>query len=330
MDSHSHPGLSSKTSWWTEPVGSLVKGQKVTTVDSETTIEAATVQLAKADVSSAPIFDQNQNQYVGSLDWADVAAYLLIVLKKGQPPNLSENGSLEIQELIQRAHSFQPVPARLAADLSSRNPLWNVTPDSTIVDVLGAFSKGIHRVCVMGPSGLEGVLSQSALAQYLYRNSEQFAELKPVLSKTLAELGLGKQGNVVSVEESTTVVEAIKLMVESKVSAVPIIGKSGRILGNVSQSDIRYVILNRKVPLLYTSVLQFAHFLDQQLGMMTGQDRMPVFELPSTSTLALTVAKLSAVKCHRIWVVDHGRVAGVVSFTDVLRALAAAVPQNSM
>ncbi|KAJ3321353.1 cell separation during budding, partial [Gonapodya sp. JEL0774] len=141
----------------------------------------------------------------------------------------------------------------------------------------------------MGPSGLEGVLSQSALAQYLYRQSERFPELKPVLGKTLAELGIGGQGNVVSVDEETTVVDALKLMVERKVSAVPIMGKSGQIRGNVSQSDIRFVILNRRVPLLYSSVLQFARFLDQQLGMMTGQDRMPVFDLPSSSTLALTV-----------------------------------------
>lgn len=53
------------------------------------------------------------------------------------------------------------------------------------------------------------------------------------------------------------------------------------------------------------------------------QDRYPVFDVKLDTTLYQTVAKLIATKAHRLWVTDdRNRASGVVSLTDVLRAIA--------
>jgi hypothetical protein len=68
---------------------------------------------------------------------SDVATYVLIALKKDVPVD----DSAEAKELIQQARNNDTVTARLAVDLSQKNPFYSVAYDDPIAQVvIGLFN----------------------------------------------------------------------------------------------------------------------------------------------------------------------------------------------
>lgn len=63
-------------------------------------------------ISAAPVFDQTKSSFIGMFDYGDLMAYILILLKKMDPP---QDQTLEMRDLIQKANNSQSVPVRLAS-----------------------------------------------------------------------------------------------------------------------------------------------------------------------------------------------------------------------
>lgn len=57
------------------------------------------------------------------------------------------------------------------------------------------------------------------------------------------------------------------------------------------------------LPLLEDTCLHFVSVILSERGVNAGQDSFPVFYVSSSSTLALTVAKIVATRSHRMWIV---------------------------
>jgi CBS domain-containing protein len=80
---------------------------------------------------------------------------------------------------------------------------------------------------------------------------------------------------------------------------------------------------------MWKTCQQFINHVRSRQGLEDGQDRYPVFDVRLTSAFGYTIAKLSATKAHRVWVVDEKmRVIGIVSLTDVLGVVARAAGAN--
>lgn len=119
-------------------------------------------------------------------------------------------------------------------DLSRKNPFYSVTADSTLLQAMDVFSKGIHRVAVAGPDGeLVGVLTQSNVSQYLFPKLINSPEGK----KTLKDFGLGKS-KVISIGSEAQVFAALNLMHDNGVSSVPLVDHGGHLVGSISMSDV--------------------------------------------------------------------------------------------
>ncbi|CAG8489627.1 3654_t:CDS:10 [Paraglomus occultum] len=305
----------------------LVANQDVIVIDGDTPIEESCEILIKNNLSSAPVYDSSTKSYVGMFDWADVMTYLLIVLKKKDAFELEKKSkeelSDEFRKLLRLALQCQPIPVKLASDISNKNPFYSVLPETSLFQVTELFGSGTHRVAVMDANNhLKGILTQSNVVSYLYDNARQFPEIEKVLTKTIEELGIGKS-DVISVNSDSFVLDALKIMRENSLSSTAVVNSGGVLCGNISMSDIKYILGSYRHSLLWRTCQQFISHVRSRQGIDDGQDRYPVFDVRLSSTLGHVVAKLMATRAHRVWVVNETTNAiGVVSLTDVLSIFA--------
>ncbi|KAJ3294165.1 cell separation during budding [Borealophlyctis nickersoniae] len=322
-----HEGLG-RHHWYNVRCGELLANthQQPIVIPGEIPVESACEILVKNGISSAPVYDKETNTYVGMFDYRDAVAYVLLGL--GKEPPRADDSSIEVQELLRRARSSEPIPAKLAADLSHKDPFYSVMEETPLSQLAEIFGQGIHRVAVLDGNDLKGIISQSTVIQYLYANIRKFPELEKILQKTLVELGLGNK-EVITVDGNTIVIEALKMMTKNDVSSVAIVDGTGAIVANLSMTDVKWAMKATRFGLLWETALHFVSFIDQEQGLMDGRDKLPVFDVLETSTLIFAVGKMVATHAHRIWVVDKaafGRPVSVVTLTDVFRVI---VPKDN-
>ncbi|KAG1466148.1 hypothetical protein G6F56_004745 [Rhizopus delemar] len=154
-------------------------------------------------------------------------------------------------------------------------------------------------------------------------NQHKFSDVETTMNKTLRQLGLGVS-DVIGVNADSPVIDALSIMSKYGVSSVAVLGHMGMVLGNISMTDVKFVMEGDRHQLLWDTCFQFVSLIRTQQGIEDGQDRIPVFDVRLDTTLGFAVAKLLATKSHRVWVVDEREKAiGVVSLTDIMRVIAA-------
>jgi CBS domain-containing protein len=113
-------------------------------------------------------------------------------------------------------------------------------------------------------------------------------------------------------------------MSEFGLSSLPLVDHANHLLGTISLTDIKYVFKGFKYNLLWNSCYQFISYVRNHQGLVEdmGMDRYPVFDVREKDSLSRAMGKMGATRAHRVWVVnDQNKLSGVVSLTDVLRAL---------
>ncbi|KAI9017332.1 hypothetical protein BC832DRAFT_544253 [Gaertneriomyces semiglobifer] len=317
-----HEGLGSAKHWYNIPCKELITNpnQQLIVIPGEASIDTACETLITHGISSAPVWDKEQNSFVGMFDYRDVATFVLAGLSKD--PNFDDSVPTEVRELVRRARAHEPVSAKLVADISNRNPFYSVIEETPLLQLAELFSRGIHRVTVVDGENLKGIISQSTLVKYLYGNARRFPELQPILSRSLTDLGLGSK-HIIAVESGTPVTEALKLMVKKDVSSLAVLDFAGGVVANLSLSDVKWMMKSGKFNLLWESCLRFVSFVDYEQGVIDGKDKLPVFDVLEGSTLAFAVGKIVATRAHRVWVVERvgGPPISVVTLTDVFKVL---------
>ncbi len=121
------------------------------------------------------------------------------------------------------------------------------------------------------------------------------------------------QPNVKSVHRDSSVAEAISVMAEEHVSGLPVVDDQERVVGVISTTDIlqaqsEWVGPNRGDLIDNTPVQD----------LMTPR---PLMVAP-TATIREVAQQMLYGEVHRLFVEDGGKMVGVVSQTDLVRALA--------
>ncbi len=107
---------------------------------------------------------------------------------------------------------------------------------------------------------------------------------------------------VITADPSMTVTELARLLAEKRISGVPVVDYKGSLIGIVSQADI----LSRKMG------------QDTVRAIMTS-DVVAVDESESVQEIAYL---LSMKRINRVPVLREGKVVGIVSRTDIVKAMA--------
>jgi len=126
---------------------------------------------------------------------------------------------------------------------------------------------------------------------------------------------------VVRIHKDDKVLEAFKDIAHWKITGIAVLAKGDVLVGNISSSDLKAIVTPTGAldfAPLYMSAENFIQLCRTRSPARTGV----VVAVREYDTISTVLRVMAQSKIHRVYVVDaEGRLSGVVSARDVLRAL---------
>jgi len=136
---------------------------------------------------------------------------------------------------------------------------------------------------------------------------------------------------VIHVSPETEVGQAARLLLDKHLNGLPVLGRGGRLVGMICQSDLIFQQKKIPIPSVFTILdslipLNSPHSIEKEVAKMAAiivehaMTRDPIFVGPE-ATLEDMATIMVRKKIHTLPVVEDGRLVGVVGKEDVLRTL---------
>lgn len=136
---------------------------------------------------------------------------------------------------------------------------------------------------------------------------------------------------VITVKPDTTVEEAARIMVDNKVSGLPVVDEEGKILGIVTEKDLMVKASELKVPFyitLFDSIIFLEnpikfnnhirkYFASQVKEVMTAR----VITVDEDTPVKEVARIMQAEKVNRVPVTKDGAITGIITRNDILKSL---------
>jgi CBS-domain-containing membrane protein len=187
---------------------------------------------------------------------------------------------------------------------------WAFSSDRPMRDVVEAFGKGVHRALVTVPARngqpqRTEILTQTDVVRWIGGHA---AFLK-CLDVTIAELNLTGQP-IQHILDTDTPLEGFRKASQLELSCIAVVDDRGRLVGNLSASDLRGVDASDVRWLAKQSVRAFLH--EHSPGSLNPQTVSP------STPLRHAIQRLLQKRLHRLWIVNsEGRPMGVCSMSDI-------------
>ncbi|KAK8469821.1 hypothetical protein PHAVU_005G178300 [Phaseolus vulgaris] len=285
-----------------------------------------------------------RKHYIGMVTMLDILAHIAgddhLSCGDNITQDLDQRMSDSVSSII--GHSFEGLS------------LWTLNPNTSMLDCMEVFSKGVHRAMVP-VDGLEenvasGVeLTESASSYQMLTQMDMLkflhgggAELHSILSRSVQDLGADTV-QIYAITDRTKLVHAIKCLKAAMLNAVPIVratgvgqddhkqlinGRCRKLIGTFSATDLRGCHISSLKSWLGISALAFTEEvrsspLYSESDMQNrGSSRRELVTCYAESPLSEVIEKAVTSHVHRVWVVDQeGLLVGVVSLTDVIRVI---------
>jgi len=135
---------------------------------------------------------------IDTFDYADLNAYLLLVVGLAQP---DEAHIQDFQELARKAREGRLIPLRDVQKLGRKEPLTFLPHTADLVKAVETFCLGVHRILIVeeGTDHVVGVFSQSQLVKFLWEHGRSFPVFDQLYSQYLRDLKIGSN-EVVSIK----------------------------------------------------------------------------------------------------------------------------------
>jgi CBS domain-containing protein len=153
---------------------------------------------------------------------------------------------------------------------------------------------------------------------------------------TLMHVSDAMTPTVITAKPSMSIDEIVRLMVENRISGLPVIDEHGKLVGIVTEGDLlRRAEMGTELSVSRWRALLMgpARLAEQytRAHARTVQDLMTreVATIAPTAPLAEVVALMQARAIKRLPVVDQGRLVGIISRADLMKALERLLPKAS-
>ncbi|KAK7270661.1 hypothetical protein RJT34_25977 [Clitoria ternatea] len=286
-----------------------------------------------------------RKHYIGMVTMLDIVAHI------AGDDHLSGGGDDVSKDLDQRMSV--PVSSIIGHSFEGLS-LWTLNPNTSVLDCMEVFSKGVHRAMVPVDSqvdqnvsaGVELVESASSYQMLTQMDVLRFlkhhaAELQSILARSVKDLGADTE-QIYAITDRTTLVDAIKCLKAAMLNAVPIVrapdvgeddhrqhinGRCRKLIGTFSATDLRGCHVATLKSWLGISALAFTEEVASS-PLWNASDtenrgrRRELVTCSAESPLSEVIDKAVTKHVHRVWVVDQeGLLMGVVSLTDVIRVI---------
>jgi len=284
---------------------------KVISVNGGEPLSVGISALYEHNLLSVPLFDNNQKTYTNFLDLLDVLFYVINLLETN---DLKQGEPTGFMDLVNVNNLFRHITCMQVANFSNRDPfieMVNTSPLDRAVKAMSNPNDSIHRIPILLADGtLTGILSQSRVVRFLSEKMHCFdfaqkkvKDLKHVLYPHEA----------ICVHNTDTVNHALNVIKDKKISAVGVVDKEGKLIGNFSVKDIRG-FLSELTTVFGLHIYDFLKALPKK-----GDIGYPVCVTEETTVEEL-IAKLAYSGVHRVYVVDtpNHKPRGCISLTNIL------------
>lgn len=121
---------------------------------------------------------------------------------------------------------------------------------------------------------------------------------------------------LITVDPEAPVGEAVQALAESHISALPVVDSRGRLVGVISTSDILTATAESQDPRARERL--FADTMVKEI--MTPRP----LTVPPDAEVKEAARQMLQAEVHRLFVEDEGKLVGVISQSDIVRAVALA------
>ncbi len=251
--------------------------------DIELLVKKAFFALVYNGVRAAPLWDSTQQRFVGMLTITDFIRILQMYYKD---PN-SEMEELEEHKLVtwrstlgsrsRRAVSSAYLLYLFPTDAltETKDLIW-IDPDASLFEAIRILIKNkIHRLPVIDPiaGNVLYILTHKRLLRFLFlyvsikcqpserdrdrSYSVQFPQIHDLpgpsyFNRSIGDLDIGTYDNIVVAHNDTTIIEALNMFVNYRISALPIVDEDRKLIDIYAKFD---VIVSRNVALVIVNTL---------------------------------------------------------------------------
>uniref|UniRef100_A0A8C9VP01 Protein kinase AMP-activated non-catalytic subunit gamma 2 n=1 Tax=Scleropages formosus TaxID=113540 RepID=A0A8C9VP01_SCLFO len=275
---------------------------KLVVFDTTLQVKKAFFALVANGVRAAPLWETKKQSFVGMLTITD---FINILHRYYKSP------MVQIYELEE--HKIETW-RECGSTPCDRHRL--VPPPPSIFDAVYSLIKNkIHRLPVIDP------VSGNALYILTHKRILKFLQLfvcempKPAFMKqTLEELGIGTYHDIAFIHPNTPIIKALSIFVERRVSALPVVDESGKVVDIYSKFDVINLAAEKTYNNLDLTVTQALRHRSQYFEGVMKCNRL--------ETLETIVDRIVKAEVHRLVVVDEdSKIVGIVSLSDILQAL---------
>ncbi|XP_075953549.1 5'-AMP-activated protein kinase subunit gamma-1-like [Anarhichas minor] len=276
---------------------------KLVVFDTALQVKKAFFALVANGVRAAPLWDTEKQSFVGMLTITD---FIIILHRYYKSP------MVQIYELEEhKLETWREVYLQ-----ATFKPLVNISPDASLFDAVYTLIKNkIHRLPVIDP------VTGNALYILTHKRILKFLQLfmcempKPAFMKqTLGELGIGSYHDIAFIHPNTPIIKALKIFVERRVSALPVVDESGKVVDIYSKFDVINLAAEKTYNNLDITVTQALKHRSQYFE--------GVMKCHKMETMETIVDRIVKAEVHRLVVVDErSSIEGIVSLSDILQAL---------
>ncbi|XP_035994105.1 5'-AMP-activated protein kinase subunit gamma-1 isoform X1 [Fundulus heteroclitus] len=276
---------------------------KLVVFDTALQVKKAFFALVANGVRAAPLWDTEKQSFVGMLTITD----FIIILHRYYKSPLVQIYELEEHKL----ETWREVYLQ-----ATFKPLVNISPDASLFDAVYILIKNkIHRLPVIDP------VTGNALYILTHKRILKFLQLfvrempKPAFMKqTLGELGIGTYHEIAFIHPDTPIIKALNIFVERRVSALPVVDDSGKVVDIYSKFDVINLAAEKTYNNLDITVTQALKHRSQYFEGVVKCHKM--------ETLETIVDRIVKAEVHRLVVVDErSSIEGIISLSDILQAL---------
>ncbi|XP_068196835.1 5'-AMP-activated protein kinase subunit gamma-1-like isoform X2 [Antennarius striatus] len=276
---------------------------KLVVFDTALQVKKAFFALVANGVRAAPLWDTEKQSFVGMLTITD----FIIILHRYYKSPMVQIYELEEHKLETWREVYLPTAFK---------PLVNISPDASLFDAVYTLIKNkIHRLPVIDP------VTGNALYILTHKRILKFLQLfmcempKPAFMKqTLGELGIGTYRDIAFIHPDTPIIKALNIFVERRVSALPVVDESGKVVNIYSKFDVINLAAEKTYNNLDITVTQALKHRSQYFE--------GVMKCHKMETMETIVDRIVKAEVHRLVVVDErSNIEGIVSLSDILQAL---------
>ncbi len=202
----------------------LHRSGKVVVFGVDIPVKLAFYALTEHGIPVAPIWDQEQNSFVGVFTLTDFVEIIRYFYRHGSFTESLTAYSIHAWRAVQHERNMNK--ALQNPREAPRKGMISIGPeDSLYLACEKLRNHRIHYLPVLDPSENKvlATVAHLAVLQYLVRT---FQEPRRLFDQSIFELGVGVYSNVVTVSQHTKLIEVLNLLSQHGISSVPVVDPS--------------------------------------------------------------------------------------------------------